>query len=72
MGDVAVRDPEKANRYRTLFSTALDQKAIHAIRTTARCSMPRGNNRFNAQIKAALGRQIGQTKRGRPLRCLQD
>jgi hypothetical protein len=63
---------QRAYRYRTLFSTALDQKAIHAMRTAASFSMPRGNNRFKAQIKAALGRQIGQAKRGRPLRCLQD
>jgi putative hemolysin len=58
----------RAYRYRTLFTTALDQKAIHAMRTAASFSMPRGNNRF----KAALGRHIGQAKRSRPLCCLQD
>jgi putative transposase len=63
---------ERAYRYQTLFSTALDQKAIHAIRTAASFSMPLGNNRFKAQIEAALGPQIGQAKRSRPLRCLQD
>jgi putative transposase len=63
---------ERAYRYRTLFSAALDQKAIHAIRTAASFSMPRGNNRFKAQIEAALGRQIGQAKRGWPRRCLPD
>jgi hypothetical protein len=40
--------------------------------TAASFSMPLGNNRFNAPIEAVLGRQIGQAKRGRPLRCLQD
>jgi putative transposase len=63
---------ERAYRYRTLFNTALDQKAIHAMRTAASFSMPRGNNRFKAQIEAALGRHIGQAKRGRPRPCLQD
>jgi putative transposase len=63
---------ERAYRYRTLFSTALDQKAIHAMRTAMSFSMPLGNNRFKAPIEAALGRQIGQAKRGRPRRCRQD
>ncbi len=62
--------PERTYRYRTLFSTALDQKAIHAIRTAVRFSMPLGNNRFKGQIEAAFGRKIGQAKRGRPPRYL--
>jgi hypothetical protein len=48
---------------------ALDQKAIHAMRTAASFSMPLGNNCF----EAVVDRQIGRAKRGgRPRRCLQD
>jgi hypothetical protein len=62
---------ERAYRYRTLFSTALDQKAIHAICTAARFSMPLGNNRFKAPIEAALGGLYSSLSSKRPFHAKQ-
>ena len=53
--------------YRELFSSHLSKKLVHEIRTALYFSMPLGNDRFRQQIERALGRSIGQAKRGRPL-----
>jgi putative transposase len=58
---------ERQGAYRELFSSALSPTEVHAIRTAARFSMPLGNDRFREQIQQALGRSVGQAKRGRPL-----
>lgn len=57
---------ERLQAYRELFATALPKEDIHAIRNAAQFSMPLGNDRFREQIEKALGRKIGQGRRGRP------
>jgi putative transposase len=53
-------------RYRELFANHLSREMVHEIRTALIFSMPLGNDRFRQQIERALGRSIGQAKRGRP------
>jgi hypothetical protein len=53
-------------RYRDLFTTELDEKLAHEIRTAASFSTPLGNARFVEQIEHATGEKVGQAKRGRP------
>lgn len=65
-------DIARQNAYKQLFESHLNIKEIHAIQEAAQFSMPLGNDRFQAQIEAALGRKLGQTKRGRPGVCEQD
>jgi putative transposase len=57
---------ERQYAYRCLFDNQLDKEDIHQIRQAAQFSMPLGNERFKQQIEAALGREIGQARRGRP------
>ncbi|MFT4564936.1 MAG: putative transposase [Gammaproteobacteria bacterium] len=53
--------------YRALFAAHLDEKDIRTIRTATRFSMPVGDHKFKARIERALGREIGNAKRGRPI-----
>jgi putative transposase len=57
----------RQSRYRELFASQLAKEQVHEIRTALDFSMPLGNDRFRQQIERALGRSIGQAKRGRPL-----
>jgi putative transposase len=57
----------RERRYRDLFTTELDEKLVHEIRTAASFSTPLGNARFVEQIENATGNKAGQAKRGRPL-----
>ena len=56
----------RCHAYRELFSVDLDKSMIHDIQRAATFSMPLGNSRFQEQVEAALGRKLGQAKRGRP------
>lgn len=59
---------ERHHAYRELFRHELATQVIHAIRTAASFSLPLGNDRFKAQVEAALGRTTGHAARGRPPR----
>jgi hypothetical protein len=39
----------------------------HDIRECLACNYPLGIERFREEIEAALGRRVGERKRGRPL-----
>ena len=52
--------------YRKFFAKHLSRDMVHQIQTALDFSMPLGNDRFRQQIERALGRSIGQAKRGRP------
>jgi len=54
--------------YRELFRNALEADDVHAIRTAVQTGTPLGNDRFRAQVEAALGKRVGQARRGRPRR----
>lgn len=53
-------------RYRELFASRLPKGLVQQIQMASQFSMPLGNDRFRQQIERALGRSIGQAKRGRP------
>ncbi len=56
----------RQQRYRELFSCQLPQETVREIQVASDFSMPLGSERFKNQIESALGRSIGQAKRGRP------
>ena len=62
-------EPSRQSRYRELFMNHLSRELVHEIRTALDFSMPLGNDRYRQQIEEALGRSIGQARRGRP--CAQ-
>jgi len=63
---LGMTDEERRSRYRALFVTSLAKEDIQTIQSAGRFSMPIGDGRFKAQIERALGKSIGQAKRGRP------
>lgn len=52
--------------YRDLFKDDDEGEATTAIRACLQSGTPLGDNGFHAGIAGALGRAVGQTKRGRP------
>jgi len=63
---LAENESSRESRYRELFASQLSKEQLHEIRTALDFSMPLGNDRFREQIERALGRSVGQAKRGRP------
>lgn len=62
-------DPETRQfAYRELFRHHLSDNDIHAIRESLACNYPLGNDRFREQVESALGRKVGEKRRGRPKR----
>jgi len=58
---------ERQHAYRELFRFQILDADIHQIRESMNCNYPLGNDRFRIEIEAALGRRVGQIRRGRPL-----
>ena len=54
--------------YRELFRRHLPEMDVHAIRDSLAYIYPLGNDRFRKEVEAALGRRVGEKKRGRPAR----
>lgn len=54
--------------YRELFKYHLPSEDVHQIRRSLAYNYPLGNNRFREGIEAALGRSVGEARRGRPAR----
>ena len=59
-------DETRLPAYRQLFAVDIDARELSSIRSAANFAMPLGNDRFKAQIEAALQRFIGHSRRGRP------
>ena len=57
---------ERQSAYQGLFKAHVDEDKMTAIRESWRTGTPLGNDRFKAEVEAALGRKVGQAKRGRP------
>jgi putative transposase len=65
--------PESRQRaYRELFRAVLGPGQLDAIRSAVQTGTPLGNDRFREQIEAALKRKVGQARRGRPMRRLDQ
>ena len=52
--------------YRELFRNSVEPDLIDSFRSTLQTGTPLGNDRFREQIEEALGRKVGQARRGRP------
>ena len=52
--------------YRALFDVAIPPQQLHTLMNCLQHNYPMGNDRFKAEIEAALQRKIGQLKPGRP------
>ncbi len=53
--------------YRGLFQHQLPKAQLEDIHERLAYNYPLGNDRFREEIEAALGRQVGERKRGRPV-----
>ena len=53
--------------YRELFKHQLPATMLHDIRESLAYNDPLGNERFREEIETALGRRVGERKRGRPV-----
>ena len=61
------RDPAaRQYAYRELFKHQLPEAQLHDIRECLAYNFPLGNDRFRETIETALGRRVGERKRGRP------
>lgn len=61
------RDPAtRQHAYRELFRHQLPEAQLHDIRECLAGNFPLGNARFREQIETALGRRVGERRRGRP------
>ena len=64
--DLGSTPEERQAGYRELFRAALEPSQVHDLRATVQTGAPLGNERFREQIELALGRKVGQARRGRP------
>jgi putative transposase len=63
------RSPESRQfAYRELLKHQIPEVEIHQIREYLAYNYLLGNARFRDQIETALGRMVGEKKRGRPIR----
>ena len=61
------RDPAaRQYAYRELFKHQLLEAQLHDIRECLAYNFLLGNDRFRETIETALGRRVGERKRGRP------
>jgi putative transposase len=58
----------RASAYRSLFESAIDDRALAEIRTATNGHYALGDSRFQAQIEAMLGRRVTPRPPGRPRR----
>lgn len=63
---LGAREEERLEAYRALFRTELDSKEAGEIRLAANGGYALGNERFKAEIAAALGRRVEPGVSGRP------
>lgn len=59
---------QRCRAYRDLFKTQLSEEDLHAFRKAAHYSVPIGTDRFVEQIERVVGKSVGYTQRGRPLK----
>ena len=59
---------ERQQTYRELFRYQLPIQTTHEIKEALTYNHPLGNDRFREQIEQALGRSVGEKKRGRPFK----
>lgn len=68
LGDHAVM---RQQAYREMLRHHLPESDIHQIRECLAFNYPLGNDRFRMEIEHALGRRVGEKKRGRPVTRVQ-
>ncbi len=66
------RDSEsRAEHYRSMFKSVVDDVAINDIRAAWQTGTPLGNEVFRTKIETKLGRKVGQACRGRPKKIVE-
>jgi len=61
-----------AMRYREGFKEVLDATVVDAIRSSVQTGTPLGNDQFKSEIERLLGVRVGQARRGRPTKRMDD
>jgi len=59
-------------RYREGFKEVLDATVVDAIRSSVQTGTPLGNHQFKYEIERLLGVRVGQARRGRPPKRMND
>jgi putative transposase len=65
-------DDRRQAAYRRLLADDLEQTAVEQVRACLQTGTPFGNDRFREQIQRTLGRKVGYSKRGRPVKSADD
>jgi len=67
------RDREtRTEQYRAMFKTVVDDAALSDIRAAWQTGTPLGNELFRNKVERKLGCKVGQAKRGRPKKVVDD
>jgi putative transposase len=69
---LAKNPEERCELYKELFKAHLDAKDLRDIRATLQTGTPLGNHLFKQKVEAKLGLKVGQAKRGRPFKILNE
>lgn len=57
---------DRQTAYQELFKLSFDAEELDLLRCAMHSGTPLGNEKFRQQIEIALGRKIGEVRRGRP------
>lgn len=63
---------ERCIAYRELVRTHLDGQDIHQIRQAAHCCQPVGDDRFRQKIEQRYDIRLGQMRRGKPRKEVEE
>lgn len=63
---------ERQHAYRELFRTRFDDEDLHLFRKASHYCQPVGNDRFRKQIEEKYDIKLGQMKRGRPAKQMEE
>ena len=62
----------RCRNYRELFKNHIDSVDVHLIREAAHYCQPIGDDRFKHDIEMKYGIKLGQSKRGRPKKVVEE
>ncbi|MDQ6955224.1 MAG: transposase [Mariprofundaceae bacterium] len=67
---LGTNDEERQQAYQALFRVHIDDAELSGIRASWQTGTPLGNDKFREEIEGILGKEIGQSRRGRPSKGL--
>ena len=65
---LAATDAGRQSVYKELFATDIDAAELTEIRASWQTGTPLGSDRFREKIEEVLGQNVGQSRRGRPIK----